>query len=102
MAAVTVHDVDDKCGLRAGHPFDALVLTHVKFVKRRHSPVVLQGLSARGLGVGAGEWDVADFEQLRGRKERHVGRIVKKRVANAALVYQDSAEAGPLRLDCTG
>jgi len=61
--------------------------------------VVLESLVAGGFGVGAGKRDVAYLEQLRGGEESHVRRVVEERVAEAALIDENGAEAGALGFD---
>ena len=90
---------DAKAAVR---PLDAkhrLILPHIQLIVVRHLAVVLQRLIARGLLVGAGERDVADLQQLRRGKEGHVGRVVKDRVAQAALVHQHRPHPAPAALD---
>ena len=81
---------------------DAVVLADIEFVVGGDQAVVLKGLVARGLGVGAGKGDVADLEALGGGEEGHVGGVVEERVAEAALVDEDDAEAGFLGFDRAG
>ena len=81
---------------------DGLVLADVELVVLGDLAVVLEGLVAVGLLVGAGEGHVADLEQLRRGEEGHVRRVVEERVAEAALVDQNGGETRALRLDGAG
>src|ERR1700683_2000140 len=68
----------------------------------RDLAVVLQRLVAAGFLVGAGKWHIPNLQQLGGGKKRHVRGVVKEGIAKAALVYQNTAQSGPLRLDGAG
>ena len=101
-AAEAVVGVDGEIAVGAGDAVDALVLAHVELVVGGDLAVVLEGLVAGGLGVGAGKGNAADFEQLGGGEEGHVGGVVEEGVAEAALVDEDGAEAGFLGFDGAG
>ncbi len=88
-AAEAVGGVDGEVAVGAVDAFDGLILADVELVVLGDLAVVLEGLVAVGLLVGAGEGHVADLEQLRRGEEGHVGRVVEERVAEAALVHQD-------------
>ena len=68
----------------------------------RDLAVVFQRFVTIRLLVGTGEGNVADLKQLRGGKKGHVRRIVKERIAEAALVDEDGGEAGALGFNGTG
>ena len=97
-----VDGVDVESAVRAGHALYALILADVEFVEGRDLAVVLEGLVAGRLGVGARKRDVADLEQLGGGEEGHVRRVVIEGIADAAFIYQSRAEAGFLGLDGAG
>src|SRR5205807_3435820 len=58
-----------------------------------------QGFEAIGFLVGTGEGDVANLQQFRRGEKDHVGRIVKERVHQAALIDQYGRKSGALGLD---
>ena len=66
---------------------DCAVLAYIEAVELGHLAVVLERLQARGLLLGAYEGNVADLQQLRRGKERHVCRVVIQRIAQAPLLY---------------
>src|ERR1700733_1983736 len=68
----------------------------------RDFTVVLQRLIAAGFLVGAGKRHIPNLQQLRRGKKRHIRGVVKKGVAKAPLVYQNTAQSGPLGLDSAG
>ena len=68
---------------------DPSVLANVEMVVFRDFAVVLQRLLAGGFLVGGDKGQIADLQQLRRGKERHVGRIVVERVDDTALVDGD-------------
>src|SRR6202041_339966 len=94
-----VHREGEVC---AAHPLDQVVLVNVELVIRSNQPVILQRLITTGLGVGTGKRNVADLQQLGGGKERHVRRVMEQRVADAAFVDHDDAQAGFLSLNGAG
>ena len=94
-----IQSVDGKVAVRAYDLLDPFVLMDVEVVVFGNLAVVLEGLVAIGLLVGAGEGHVADLEELRRGEERHISRVVEERVAEAALVHQKRCKAGALRLD---
>ncbi len=89
-AEVTVPALD------AGHP---LILADVEPVVLRDFAVVLEGLLAGGLLVGARERHVADLQQLRRGEEHHARGIVEQRVDQAALVDHHGLQPAALRFD---
>ena len=64
--------------------------------------VVLKRLVACRLGIGAGEGNIANLQQLRGGKEGHMRRVMKKRVADASLVDDHRPQPGLLCLNGAG
>ncbi len=101
-AAEAIRRVDGEVAVGAVDPIDVFVLPHVESVVLGYLAVVLQGLVAVRLLVGAGEGHVADLQKLRRGKERHVRGVVEERVAKATLVHEHGSEARPLRLDRAG
>ena len=78
-----------------------LVLKDFQLVVVGDLAVVLQRLLPRGLGVGAGKRNVANFQQLGSGEEGHVGRVVVERVDHAAFVNVADAKASALGVDGT-
>src|ERR1039458_1842529 len=78
------------------------------FVEARFDSIVLDGAAVIDEGFGAGgrggggHWQIADFHALGRGEKRHVGRIVKQRVAEAAFVDYERAHASALGLDRAG
>ena len=97
---------DRACGRRsavvAGDAFDALVQMRLESVVLDGAAIVFQGLGARGLAAGDGHGQVADFHALGRGEERHVHRIVVERIAEAAFVDDERAQAGALGFDGAG
>ena len=56
---------------------DPLILANVNMIVLGNLAIVLERFLSCGLLLSRGEWDVADFEQLRRREENHVRRIVE-------------------------
>ena len=83
----------------AFHPIDMLILVQFQPKMLRHLAVIFQRLLPIRLLVGTAERDVADLQQLRRGKEGHVRRVMKQRIAQAALVNQQGIEACILRID---
>jgi len=79
-----------------------MVLADIQFIVSGHMPVILERLVAVGLGIGAGKRNIADLEQFGRGEEGHVRGVVEERVADAALVHHDGAQAGLLRLNGAG
>ena len=102
VASKTIRGLHGEIAIGAAHPLHAVVLANVQLVIGRDQAIVFERLVACRFGVGAGEGNAANLQQLRGGKERHVRGIVKDRVANAALVDQRHAKASLLRLDGRG
>ena len=67
---------DAEISILPGHCFDPLILAHVKTKMVGHAAIVFERFLASRLLGGAGERNVADFQQLRRGEEGHVGGIV--------------------------
>ena len=91
-----------KIAIFAVDGFDPLVLTNLQIVMLGCAAIIFERLQAGRLHQRTGEWDVADFEQLRRREKRHVRRIVKDRIDQAAFVEDECLESGFLGFDCAG
>ena len=79
-----------------------LILTKLQLIMLRDLAIVFQRLVAAGFLVGAGKRHIANFQQLGCSKKRHVRRIVKEGIAQAALIHQNGAQAGALGLNGAG
>src|SRR6185437_10306268 len=81
------------------HAFYALILPDVQRIVVGNFAIVLQRLAPIWFLVRTAEWNVADFKKLRRGEERHVGRIVKQGVHQAAFVDQNRAQSHALRVN---
>ena len=102
FAVEGIASADGEVQVLAGDRFDALVGADVELVVHGDLAVVLEGLVAGGLGIGAGERDVADLQQFGGGEEGHVRGVVEEGIAEAAFIDEDGAEAGALGFDGAG
>ena len=102
VASKTICSLHCEITIEAADPLHAVVLANVELVMSRNLAIVFERLIPRRFGVGAGEGNAADFQQLGSGEERHVCGIVKDRVANAALVNQRHAKASLFCLDGGG
>ncbi len=102
VASKTIGGLHREIAIGAADTLYAVVLANIELVIGRDLAVVFERFVACRFGVGAGERNSANLQQLRGREERHVRGIVKDRIANAALVDQRHAIASLLRLDGGG
>ena len=81
---------------------DAFVEAQFDAVMLDGAAVIFQGFGASGLPAGNGHGQVADFHALGRGEEKHVGRVVVERIAEAAFVDDEGAHAGALGLDGAG
>src|SRR5207244_12857872 len=84
------------------HRLHPLILPDIEVIVLRNFAVILERLFACGLLARSAEWDVADLQQLRRSKERHVRWIVIDGVDHAALVNRNHFESRALSFDSTG
>ena len=91
-----------ECAVVAGDCFDFLILRDFDSVMFGGAAIVFKGFSACGLAADGGHREVADFHALGRGKKNHVGRIVIKRVAEAAFVDDQRIEAGAFGFDGAG
>ena len=94
-----VDGVHGKVAVATAHVVYAVILPHVQAVVLRDLAVILQRLAACGLLVWAAERHPADLQQFRRGEKGHVRRVVKQRVAQAALIHQHHPQTGILRID---
>ena len=99
VASKAICSLHRKIPIDPADPLHAMVLANIQLVIGSDLAIVFERLIPRRFGVGAGEGNAADFQQLGSGKERHVRGIVKDGVANAALVDQHHAKASLLCLD---
>src|SRR5438034_11125358 len=84
------------------HRLHPLILPDIEVIVLRNFAVILERLFACGLLAGSAEWNIADLQQLRRSKERHVRWIVIDGVDHAALVNRNHFESRALSFDSTG
>src|ERR1700757_1447720 len=101
-APETVRGREVEFAVPSHHRLYPLILSHVEVIVLGNFAVILERLFARGLLARSAEWNIADLQQFRGSKERHVRRIVVNRIDDAALVNGDCFESRALRLDGAG
>ena len=101
-AAQAVGSCDMKIVIAPGHGLDPLILADIEMIVLGDFAVVLERFLARGLLPRGAEGNVADFQQLRRGKERHVGGIVIDGIDHASLVDGHDFEAGALGFDGAG
>ena len=91
---------DTEVSILAHHRLDPFVLANIQTVVLGNFPIVFECFLARRLLQRRSEGNVANFEQLRRSEKRHVRRIVKQRIHQAALIHDDDFEPDLLRFDC--
>src|SRR5207249_9998549 len=85
-AAQTICGGDVELAVPPHHRLHPLILPDIEVIVLRNFAVILERLFACGLLAGSAEWNIADLQQLRRSKERHVRWIVIDGVDHAALV----------------
>ncbi len=88
-----------KSSIAALNILDALAQSQFQRIMLRAFAVILERLSAGGLLRRTRKWKIPDFEQFRRREEDHIDRIVVERIAQAAFVDHQRAQARAFRLD---
>jgi hypothetical protein len=93
LGAVLPTREDGECAIVAGDGFHSLVLLDFDAVVLCSAAIVLEGFGASRLASGGDHGEVADLHALGGGEKSHVGGVVEKRIAEAALVQDERAEA---------
>src|SRR5947207_3287696 len=102
MIAIDLGDRDVELAVPPHHRLHPLILPDIEVIVLRNFAVILERLFACGLLAGSAEWNIADLQQLRRSKERHVRWIVIDGVDHAALVNRNHFESRALSFDSTG
>src|SRR5438309_9442325 len=84
------------------HRLYPLILSNVEVIVLGDFAIVFKRFFPCGLLAGSAEWNIADLQQLRRSKERHVRWIVIDGVDHAALVNCNHFESRALSFDSTG
>src|ERR1700760_72052 len=92
-SAKAIHGVNDEVAIAAVDALDVFILANVQAVVLRNFAVVLQGFIPIGFLIWTGEGHVADLKQFRRCEKRHVGRVVKERIAKAAFIDKKSGKS---------
>src|SRR5207247_1660926 len=74
------------------HRLHPLILPDIEVIVLRNFAVILERLFACGLLAGSAEWNIADLQQLRRSKERHVRWVVIDGVDPAGLDNRNALE----------
>src|SRR5947209_2662286 len=100
--AETVRGREVEFAVPSHHRLYPLILSNVEVIVLGDLAIVLERFFPCGLLARSAEWDVADLQQFRRSKERHVGWIVVDGIDHAALVNRNHFESRALSYYSTG